>query len=396
LFALHARQLDLFGGQCLDITLGTVDEETAQRDEMIALSDGGQAVASIVFVAVEPKAPFAYQLRGDLFDFDIARKLNETLEVEVIVFGSLLRPTTLNLEVFDKIDDQLAYVHRAMIPLKPIFCDVAGCDTMDGMTILEALILGLIQGLTEFIPISSSGHLVIAQYFMSGASDHLFLEWINLGTVLALIIYFRVRIFGAIRDVLVGKDYRLAANVIIAMLPAGLVGFFGAELIETQPFFGSVWTVVVTLFVVGVLLVVLEKLPKLSVVKDEAELPRPRALTIGLVQVLALIPGTSRSGSTIIAGRLMGLNAAKAAEFSFFISIPIMLGVIAKLLIKHSDRAYLLDNFAPLMVGNTAALISGLVAVGFLMRYLEKHSLAIFGYYRIVLALVLVGVLLIQ
>lgn len=267
---------------------------------------------------------------------------------------------------------------------------------MSAMTILEAIILGLIQGLTEFIPISSSGHLVIAQYFMNGASNHLFLEWINLGTVLALIIYFWSKIWGAIKDVFVGRDYRLAINVVIAMLPAGLIGFFFAELIETHPFFGSVWTVVVTLFVVGVLLVVLEKLPKLPAVKDEAELPRSRALTVGLVQVIALIPGVSRSGSTIIAGRLMGLNAAKAAEFSFLVSIPIMLGVIAKLLIKESDRAYLIDNFAPLVVGNLAALISGILAVGFLMRYLEKRSLAIFGYYRIGLAVVLSCVLLLQ
>lgn len=283
-----------------------------------------------------------------------------------------------------------------MIPLMSIFCDVAGYVTIDGMTILEAIILGLIQGLTEFIPISSSGHLVIAQYFMSGASEHLFLEWINVGTVLALIIYFWPRIWGAVKDVFVGKDYRLATNVVIAMLPAGLVGFFFAELIETHPFFGSVWTVVVTLFVVGVLLVLLERLPKLSGVKDEAELPKSRALAIGLAQVLALVPGTSRSGSTIIAGRLMGLNAAKAAEFSFLVSIPIMLGVITKLLIKESDRVYLLDNLAPLIFGNVAALISGLLAVGFLMRYLEKHSLSLFGYYRIGLALVLATFLLVQ
>ena len=264
------------------------------------------------------------------------------------------------------------------------------------MSIIESIILGLIQGLTEFIPISSSGHLVIAQYFMNGASDHLFLEWINLGTVLALLIYFRKRIWSALVDVARGKDYRLARNVIVAMLPAGLMGFLFANMIEESPFFGSVWTVVVTLFVVGVLLVVVDRLPKLSKVKDEAELPTTRALTIGLVQVLALIPGTSRSGSTIIAGRIMGLNAAKAAEFSFLVSIPIMLGVIAKLLIKSSDRTYLLDNLMPLLVSNTVAFISGLIAVGFLMRYLEKHSLAIFGYYRIGLALVLVSVLLLQ
>lgn len=264
------------------------------------------------------------------------------------------------------------------------------------MSIIEALILGLIQGMTEFIPISSSGHLVIAQYFMSGASDHLFLEWINIGTVLALIIFFRARIWSAIREIFVQKDYRLARNIVIAMLPAGIVGFMLADIIETNSFFGSIWTVVATLTIVGILLVILEKLPKKSELKDTSELPSSRALVVGLAQVAALIPGTSRSGSTIIAGRLMGLNRAMAAEFSFLVSIPIMLGVIAKLCVKSSDRLYLVDNLAPLIVGNIAALISGLVAVGFLMRFLERHSLAVFGWYRIVLAGVLATVLLLQ
>ncbi len=267
---------------------------------------------------------------------------------------------------------------------------------MMGMSILESIILGIIQGLTEFIPISSSGHLVIAQYFMSGASEHLFLEWINIGTVLALIIFFRVRILQAFKDIFEGKDYRLARNVILAMLPAGIVGFLLADFIESNTFFGSVWTVVFTLSIVGILMVVLEKLPKLPEVKDSSELPAKRALAIGAAQVFALIPGTSRSGSTIVAGRLMGLTRAKAAEFSFLVSIPIMLGVIAKLCVKSADRAYLLDNALPLFFGNLAALVSGLVAVGFLMRFLEKHSLMVFGWYRIVLAAVLVVVLLVQ
>lgn len=264
------------------------------------------------------------------------------------------------------------------------------------MSIFEALILGLIQGLTEFIPISSSGHLVIAQYFMSGASEHLFLEWINIGTVLALVIYFWPRIIGIIRDIFVKRDYRLALNVIIAMLPAGAIGFMLADFIETHPFFGSVWTVVVTLALVGVLLIIVERLPRLSAIDKLESLPKSRALTVGLAQVCALIPGISRSGSTIITGRLMGMNAAAAAEFSFLVSIPIMFGVITKLIIKAGDRQYFIDNLAPLIVGNAAALVSGLVAVGFLMRYLENRSLAIFGWYRIALAAVLVVILLVQ
>lgn len=264
------------------------------------------------------------------------------------------------------------------------------------MSVLEAIVLGIIQGLTEFIPISSSGHLVMAQYFLSGASSHLFLEWINLGTVLALMIFFRKRIVSIIRQVVSGKDYRLARNIAIAMLPAGLIGFTFANLIESQPFFSSPWTVLVMLVVVGILLIVLETLPKRTPVGDSTELTPKRALLIGLAQVVALIPGTSRSGSTIIAGRLMGLSAAKAAEFSFLVSIPIMLGVITKLVVKADDRAYFVANMDALIWGNLAALVSGLLAVGFLMRFLEKHPLAIFGWYRIGLAVVLLAVLLVQ
>lgn len=263
------------------------------------------------------------------------------------------------------------------------------------VSIIEAIILGIIQGLTEFIPISSSGHLVIAQYFMSGASSHLFLEWINVGTVLALLIFFRSRIVGILRTIVYDRDYRLLLNVIIAMLPAGIVGFLAADFIESQPLFSSPYTVVVTLAVVGVLLVVIDKLPHLPEVSEDT-MPKKRALAIGLAQVLALVPGTSRSGSTILAGRMMGLNAERAAEFSFLVSIPIMIGVIAKLMIKTGDRAYLFDNFTMLVVANTTALISGLFAVKFLMNYLKKHSLSIFGWYRIGLSLVLAGILLIQ
>lgn len=259
---------------------------------------------------------------------------------------------------------------------------------------LEAIILGLIQGLTEFIPISSSGHLVIAQTVMSGASDHLFLEFINIGTTLALLIFFRKRIWGILKDIFVRKKYRLARNIIITAIPAGALGFLLSDVIESSPFFSSAYVVVVTLAAIGVLLVLLEKLPKLSPVNDGEALSWQRALTIGVAQVLALIPGTSRSGSTIIAGRLMGLKAAEAAEYSFLVSLPIMFGVCLKVFVANGD--YFAAHAGTLIVSNVAAFVSGLFAVGFLMRYLSKHSLAVFGWYRIGLSAVLLAVLLLQ
>ena len=264
------------------------------------------------------------------------------------------------------------------------------------MSIIETIILGLIQGLTEFIPISSSGHLVIAQNFLSGASNHLFLEFINIGTLLALLVFFRRRIIEIIHDVFVNKNIRLARNILITALPAGIIGYTLADFIGTDAFFGSLAVVMVTLFVVGGVMVLLEKLPKASPVKDGEALSPLRAFAIGATQVLALIPGVSRSGSTIIAGRLAGLSPAAAAEYSFLASLPIMAGVTAKVFLGSDDRAYFAANMPELILGNVAAFISGLLAVGFLMRYLSRHSLAVFGWYRIGLASVLAVVLLVQ
>jgi undecaprenyl-diphosphatase len=259
---------------------------------------------------------------------------------------------------------------------------------------LETIILGLIQGLTEFIPISSSGHLVIAQTFLSGASDHLFLEFINIGTLLALLVFFRGKIWQILIDIFVHHKFRLVRNILITAIPAGLVGFMLADFIQTAPFFGSAVVVAVTLAVVGIVMVVLEKLPHAKAVKDGEQLSSWRALAIGGAQMIALIPGVSRSGATIIAGRLSGLKPAEAAEYSFLASLPIMAGVTLKIFVTDYD--YLSAHLATLAVSNLVAFIAGLLAVGFLMKYLSKHSLAVFGWYRIGLAVVLAVILLVQ
>ena len=264
------------------------------------------------------------------------------------------------------------------------------------MNIFETIILGLVQGLTEFIPISSSGHLVIAQQLFSGASDHLFLEFINVGTLLALVVYFWKRIVGILRDVFIKKNFVLARNILITSIPAGLVGYFLSDFIDKAAFFGSLTTVTITIATVGIVMIVLERLPKAAPVTNGEKLSSWRALGVGLAQMLALIPGVSRSGSTIIAGRLAGLNPASAAEYSFLASLPIMIGVTLKVFIKSSDRAYFVDHMPMLLLSNTVAFISGLIAVGFLMRYLSKHSLAAFGWYRVGLASVLALYLLVQ
>ena len=264
------------------------------------------------------------------------------------------------------------------------------------MDILHTIVLGLIQGLTEFIPVSSSGHLVIGQELFFGESEHLFLEWINIGTLLALVVYFRKRIINIINEIIHQKDVRLARNILITAVPAGVIGFLLSDFINSAPFFGSIVTVVFALFIVGIVMVVLDKLPHMSVVGQLRDLSPLRALTIGIVQVFALIPGVSRSGSTIITGRLMGLSPSMAAEYSFLASLPIMIGVTVKLCMSSSDRQYFLDNAWPLVIGNGIAFVAGMIAIGFLMKYLAKHGLSLFGWYRIALAAVIGCLLLIQ
>ena len=264
------------------------------------------------------------------------------------------------------------------------------------MDILQTIILGLVQGLTEFIPVSSSGHLVIAQHFLLGASDHLYLEFINIGTVFALVVYFRKRLIEIAREVIEQKKYSLLRNIVLTSIPAGIVGFILSDYIDKTPFFGSIWTVVCTLLIIGVVMIILERLPKKSIVQNGDSLPWQRALLIGVAQIAALVPGVSRSGSTIITGRLMGLAPAEAAEYSFLASLPIMLAVTCKLFIKSGDRAYFMEHLPVLIVGNIAAFVAGILAIGFLMRFLSKHGLAAFGWYRVVLAGVLVIILLVQ
>lgn len=267
------------------------------------------------------------------------------------------------------------------------------------MNIFVALILGIVQGLTEFIPVSSSGHLEIIQQLIGerGENFHLFLEFINLGTLLALLIYFRKRIAKILKDIFVHHNFRLAINIIITTIPAVTVGLLLSSFIEENGFFSSIYTIAVAMGLIGIVMIVIDKLPHLSHLKDEDALTKPRALGIGLAQVLALIPGTSRSGSTIIAGRLVGLNSASAAEYSFLASIPIMCGVCLKMFISSSSREYLVDNWQILLFANVVAFIFGMIALKFVMSYLKKsHALKTFGYYRVILAMTVLIVNLIQ
>ncbi|MBR3264097.1 undecaprenyl-diphosphate phosphatase [Candidatus Saccharibacteria bacterium] len=265
------------------------------------------------------------------------------------------------------------------------------------MSVFVAIVLGLVQGLTEFIPVSSSGHLEIVQQIIGTRAEdfHYFIELINFGTLLALIIFYRKRIWGILKDIFKNHNYKLAINVIITCIPAGLAGLLLSKFIEENSFFSSLITIASAMGIVGLLMIITDFIPKMSELKDENKLTKPRALVIGLAQMLALIPGVSRSGSTIIAGRIVGLSAKSSADYSFLVSIPLMTAVCAKTLISSSTRAYLFDNLSMLALSNAIAFISGLFAISFCLKYLKKSgSLKAFGFYRIfVAAVVLIAML---
>lgn len=261
------------------------------------------------------------------------------------------------------------------------------------MDLFEAVILGLVQGLTEFIPISSSGHLILVDDFLGGESTFNFDALLNIGTLAALLIYFRHKLWNIGLSVIKEKNWFLVLNILISTIPAAVIGYFIADALEGGGL-RSTWVVITMLFIGGIIMVFESKFkpPKKYTMNN---LTKPRALAIGFAQALALIPGTSRSGATILVGRFSGLSHKMSAEYSFLIAIPILTGALLKTL--TSDKTAELINssqIGTLVVGITASFIAGYFAISFMLRYLSSHGLQVFGYYRIAMSALLLLTLL--
>ncbi|MBA2701760.1 MAG: undecaprenyl-diphosphate phosphatase [Chloroflexi bacterium] len=262
--------------------------------------------------------------------------------------------------------------------------------------IVQALIMGIVQGLTEFVPVSSSGHLVIVPYLFDWHDPFLtslaFSVMLHLGTLVALLAYFRSdwrRLvpagLAAARDRSFGNDpeRRLAWLLVAATIPAALAGLLFDKAIESQ--FGEVGRVAVMLVVGGLILFVADRIGRRD--RPIARITLPVAVGIGAAQALALIPGISRSGISISAGRLAGLDRPAAARFAFLMATPITAGAIlfeARKLV--AGEAGVDVSIGPLLVGMIAALVSGLAAIHFMLRFLQTRSLDLFVAYRLVLA----------
>jgi undecaprenyl-diphosphatase len=269
-------------------------------------------------------------------------------------------------------------------------------------TVLQALFMGIVQGLTEFLPVSSSGHLVVVPFLLGWNDPFLnslgFSVMLHLGTLVALLVYFRddwARLIpaglAAVRDrsFRSDPDRRLAGLLVASTIPAALAGLVFNDLIEDQ--FREVGLVAVMLVVGGTILFAADRVGRRS--RAIADITFPVAIGIGAAQALALIPGISRSGISISAGRLAGLDREAAARFAFLMATPITAGAglfeARKLLTGESGVQVALE---PMLVGMIAALLSGLAAIHLMLRYLRTRSLDLFVWYRFVLAAVVIVV----
>jgi undecaprenyl-diphosphatase len=248
------------------------------------------------------------------------------------------------------------------------------------MTILQAIILAIIEGITEFLPISSTGHMIIASTVM-GINDNSFTKMfevcIQLGAILSVVVLYFKRFFTSV-------DFYF--RLVVAFIPTAILGILLDDYIDAL--LGNVLVVAVSLLLGGIFLLFVDKMFK-SADEDNLQLPYKKGAFIGLFQALAMIPGVSRSAATIIGGRVQGLSLKAAAEFSFFLAVPTMFAATAKKLLD-GYKTISSDDIGILIIGNAVAFVVAALAIRFFINYLTKNGFKLFGYYRIALGLAII------
>ncbi|QBL08354.1 undecaprenyl-diphosphate phosphatase [Rheinheimera sp. D18] len=256
---------------------------------------------------------------------------------------------------------------------------------MDIILLLKALLLGIVEGITEFLPISSTGHLIVSADLLNfHSTEKVFEIAIQLGAVLAVVYEYRQRFSHILTHV--GRDAkvnRFVVNIAIAFIPAAVVGLLFSS--KIKEFLFNPITVATALVVGGLIMFWAEHRQKTVQprVLNVDDMTAKDALVVGCAQILALIPGTSRSGSTIIGGMFSGLERKVATEFSFFLAVPIMFAATGYQILKYRDL-FSVDDIATIAVGFIAAFISGLFAVRALLKFLANHNYVPFAWYRVI------------
>lgn len=266
---------------------------------------------------------------------------------------------------------------------------------MDFVEILKAILLGIVQGITEWLPVSSTGHLILVEDFIKFNLSQTFISTffvvIQLGSILAVVVLFfrKLNPFDSGKTGYEKKEtLSLWVKIIVATVPAGIIGFLFDDKIEELLY--NPTTVALTLIIYGIIFIIIENRNRRPKINNFDNLSYKTAVLIGLFQMLALIPGTSRSGATIIGAVLLGTSRYVAAEFSFFLAIPVMLGASGYKLLK-SGMAFSGTEWVALGVGSLVAFVVSIFVIKFLMDYIKKHDFKVFGYYRIILGILVLS-----
>jgi undecaprenyl-diphosphatase len=255
--------------------------------------------------------------------------------------------------------------------------------------LLIAIILGIVEGVTEFLPVSSTGHLILATELLGFDAE----KWaafnviIQLGAILAIVVLYW-RTFWAVLEGMFRRNamsWRFVRNVLIGFMPSAILGFLLINKIELL--LGNSYVVAVALILGGIAILVIERMVKETPIVGVAEMPLKTVVGVGLIQCLAMIPGVSRSGATIMGGLSLGVERRTAAEFSFFLAIPTMVGATTLELVKHHDTLMAGASgvgFGAVAVGFIVSFIVAIVVVRAFVHYISRHGFAPFAWYRIV------------
>ena len=271
--------------------------------------------------------------------------------------------------------------------------------------ILRSVVYGIIEGITEWLPISSTGHMILAEQVLKFSFSDAFMEMfrvvIQLGAILAVVVLYFKKLWPFCgdngRDSGFAKHFRwpvikLWCKIVVACLPAAVLGLLLDDWMDAH-FYNSV-VVAVMMIVYGIAFILVERRPRVATTAKLSRITYKQALVIGTWQVLALIPGTSRSGATILGGLLCGLSRGAASQFTFFLAIPVMAGASGWKLVKFLAKggAFAAPEIAALLVGCVVAFVVSLLAIRFLMDYVKKHTFTAFGWYRIALGIVVLAI----
>lgn len=251
-------------------------------------------------------------------------------------------------------------------------------------TFINALILGLLEGLTEFIPVSSTGHILLAGHFLGFENEgKIFEVLIQLGAILAVLSVYTAKLLRIAADLpSSAKARRFVAGIVLAFLPSAFMGVLFHDLIKTV-LFETPALICTTLIIGGIILLLVDRMTLQPKYTDIMDYPLSLCLKIGLFQVLALIPGMSRSGSTIVGSLLMGTDKRSAAEFTFFLAMPTMAGAFVYDLFQNRDIVTT-DGLMVVAVGFVAAFIMAVLVVRWVLDYVSQHGFALFAWWRII------------